>query len=137
MKKKIYLLFLLSTLLTACSGTDLLSGTSWELVSYGHIEHPIQALPNVQTSFAFDTEGAISGIAGCNHFSGGYQVKGEKVTISQLAWTLMGCDAPLMEQETAVLILLNGRMTFESDGDSLAIFSEDGSSVINLAKIHN
>ncbi|MBT3337484.1 MAG: META domain-containing protein [Anaerolineae bacterium] len=137
MKKNVAFLLLIITLLSACAGINpgvSLNDTTWELASYGPVDAPTPALDDVNTHFAFSADGVLKGNAGCNSFSGGYEISGNKLTTGPLMATLMGCESPRADQETAVFMLLNGTLTFESDGDILTIFSEDGSSVLNFTK---
>jgi len=134
MKKNLIILFLMTTLLTACAGTNPLGNTTWELVSYGAIDSQTPALP---ARISFDAGGRVSGNLGCNSFSGSYKISGGKLEFDSWMATLMGCESPRMEQETAVLMLLNGELVFESDGNTLAIFSEDGNSALYLLRTEN
>ena len=137
MKKNLAFLFLMATLLAACTGKKVafsLSNTNWELVSYGAVNQQTTALPDVAATISFDAEGKLSGNVGCNMFSGAYEVSGNKLTTGPLMATLMACDAPRMDQEYAVMQLLNGTLTFEGDGNTLTIFSEDGSSTLKFVR---
>ncbi len=136
MKKNLAFLFLMTILLTACTGaspTKSLSGTTWKLVSYGAIDNPIPALPDVATTISFNADGNLKGNVGCNQFAGSFEISGTKIEIGPLMSTEMYCEST-MEQETAVLMLLDGTMTYENDGDTLSIFSEDGNSAVILAQ---
>lgn len=137
MKKNLALLFLMIILLTACAGTNSLSDTTWELVSYGPVNAPISAIPDVSATISFSADGDLNGNVGCNGFSGSYEISGNTLTTGPLMATLMGCESPRMDQESAVLMLLNGTLTFENDGDTLTIFSEDGSLALHLVHAEN
>jgi len=138
MKKNLAFLFLMTIFLAACAGTNSasLKDTSWELVSYGAIENPILALPDVEAVIAFGADGNLTGNAGCNHFFGSYKVSKDQLTVGPVGSTEMYCENA-MDQEMAVLMLLNGTLTFESDGNTLTIFSEDGTSALHLAHVEN
>ena len=134
MKKNLAFLFLMTILLTACAGKGLtpsLGDTTWKLLSYGAIDSPTPALPDVDTTISFNADGNLNGNMGCNRFSGSYEISENKIEIGPLMSTAMYCESA-MEQETAVLMLLNGTMTFESDSNTLTLFSEDGSSALKL-----
>ena len=134
MKKNLAFLFLMTILLTACAGANPLADTTWELVSYGSIDSPTPALP---ARISFDAEERVSGSLGCNSFSGSYRVSGDKLEFDSLMTTLMGCEAQRMNQETAVMMLLSGTLSFEIDSDTLTIFSEDGNSALHLIRAEN
>jgi len=133
MKKNLIILFLTAILLTACVGANPLSDTAWELVSYGAINNQIPALPDVDTTISFGADGEVSGNVGCNGFGGSAKISGKKITTGPLMSTEMYCEAT-MDQEMAVLMLLNGELAFEINGDTLTIFSEDGNSALHLVK---
>ena len=136
MKKNLAFLLLITTLITACAGANTvsLSDTTWELVSYGSIDNPTPALPDVDAKIFFSADGEIGGNVGCNGFGGSVEVLGNKIVVGPLISTMMYCD-DVMEQETAVTMLLTGTLNFELDGDTLKIFSEDGSSKMELVRV--
>ncbi|MCP4141409.1 MAG: META domain-containing protein [Chloroflexi bacterium] len=136
MKKNIAFLFLITIVLTACAGANpspSLSDTTWELVSYGERENPTPALPNIDTTISFNADGNLNGNMGCNSFFGAFKISEDKIEIGPVGSTEMYCE-DTMDQEMAVLSLLNGTLTFENDGNTLTIFSEDGSLTLNLAQ---
>jgi putative lipoprotein len=134
MKTKLFLILFFSVILTACAKTNPLSDTSWELVSYGDIDAPTPALPDTEAIISFDAEGMLSGNVGCNQFSGSYEVSGDTLEAGPLMATLMYCEQS-MDQETAVMMLLNGSHTFEIGGETLKIFTEDGKSSTTWKKV--
>jgi heat shock protein HslJ len=111
--------------LIACSAvaTDPLDGSSWLLQAYRK-STPLEG----STLTASFENGEISGSAGCNHYSGRYQVKGNKITISEVASTLMACPEPegLMEQESMFLNYLSDAQTFTLADGRLMIFQSQG-----------
>ncbi|MEN8172713.1 MAG: META domain-containing protein [Chloroflexota bacterium] len=137
MKKILSTLILMTVLLSACAGANSLDGTKWALVSYGPAENQTSAIPDIFAYIYFNTEGNIEGKVGCNSFSGAYEVSGKTLTTGPLMSTLMGCESPIMEQETAVMMLLNGELPFEIDGENLTITSEDGNSELHLVHTEN
>lgn len=137
MKKKLAFLLLSMILLAACAGTNPLSDTSWALVSYGSVDNPTLAQPDILAYISFSADGNLKGDVGCNGFSGSYEVSGDKLTIGPIMSTLMGCESPRMEQETGVLTLLNGTLVFEINGGDLTIFSDDGISVMHFIHSDN
>ena len=138
MKKNLAFLFIITTLLTACAGTSSvsLSDTTWELVSYGPIDTPIPALPDIDAIIFFSADGEIGGNVGCNGFGGSVEISGDKIVVGPLMSTMMYCET-IMEQESAIMMLLTGTLNFEMDGDILTIFSEDGISAIHLIQAEN
>ena len=133
MKKYVFALLAL-LILAACAGGNSASiAGTWSLVSYGDPANPTPAAPDVETSIEFK-DGQVNGNVGCNGFGGGYEVDGNTITFDQIVSTLMFCEGPVGDQETATLSVLQETATFALDGDTLTITSADGSSVIVLAR---
>lgn len=61
-----FLIILLALLLSACSGGSSSPEGEWILVSYGSSANPTPALPGVETSINFGTDGQVGGTVGCN-----------------------------------------------------------------------
>jgi heat shock protein HslJ len=129
-----FLIILLALLLSACSGGSISPEGEWTLVSYGASAAPTPALPDVETSINFGTDGEVGGTVGCNTFGGEYKVNGEQVTFSGIFSTLMFCEGT-SDQESAVLAILSDKtLNFSISGNQLTLISEDGASIIVLAK---
>jgi heat shock protein HslJ len=128
MKRLPFALLALVLALTACQGSSgSLTGVTWRLVSYGPAGAQTDAVAGVPTSLIFSEDGAVGGTMGCNQFGGDYETSGDQITFSALNSTLMACEEPLMTQESAVLAMLSGTVTFEVDGTKLTLTAEDGS----------
>ena len=131
----ITVLVISGVLLAACTGSASASVIGdWKLVSYGSPADPTSAAPDVDTSIVFGEDGKVSGNVGCNGFGGDYTVDGNTITFGQIVSTLMFCEGPVGDQETTTLSVFVGSTTFVMDGDMLTITSEDGSSVVVLAR---
>jgi heat shock protein HslJ len=65
-------------------------------------------------------DGQVSASGGCNSMSGPYRIDGDHLVAGSLATTEMGCDEPLMAQDTWLADLLDGAM-FALDGDTLVL----------------
>ena len=79
------------------------------------------------------TADAVSGSSGCNTYSGGYTLDGINVTIGPLASTMMGCEQPMMDQETAFLTALQTPSTVEQAGANVSLRDATGSTQVTLA----
>ncbi len=131
----VLLLFMIGSMLAACSGSASTSLTgTWKLISYGSPANPTPAVANVETSLTFESDGALSGSVGCNSFSGDYTVDGNTITFGAIAATEMACDEPIMEQESGVFKVFTNTATFKMDGNTLTILSADGNSVVVLSQ---
>ncbi len=76
----------------------------------------------------FDEDGNLAGTAGCNNYSGAYQVNGELIEIELGPLTLMFCEEPggIMDQEEAYLQALGSVTSFQILGDVLVMKDESG-----------
>ena len=133
--KKTFLLAIALIILAACSSTDVDISGDWKLVSYGDTGNATPAIPNVDTSIKFDSNGQISGNVGCNSFGGNYKMSGDQITFNSIIATLMYCEET-SSQEQAVLNVFsdNVSLQIQMSSDTLTITSADGSSVVNLTR---
>jgi heat shock protein HslJ len=90
--KKIFLLAITLFILTACSGTSADITGEWKLVSYGDAANPTVAIPNIDTSIKFDSNGQINGNVGCNGFGGNYKISDDKISFDSIMSTMMNCE---------------------------------------------
>ena len=102
---------------------DPLAGTSWELMSLSGTR-PI-AGTTITAEFA---NGQVRGSAGCNSYSGSYQVKGDEITVGAIAMTEMACLDPkgAMDQEQVFAGMLADAQTFRLSEGQLQIMISDG-----------
>jgi heat shock protein HslJ len=124
---KKYPLFLLTlaVILAACtSKADVLTG-KWKLVSYGPTESMTSAVPDAAATLTFADDGTVSGNSGCNSLGGEYTIEGNQITFSALTTTLMACEEPRMDQESAVTQVLNGTVDYEIEDATLTITNDD------------
>ncbi len=114
--------------LTACgvgdsAPDDPLNGTSWELMAY----RKTRPIPGTTITATFEG-GQVSGSAGCNSYSGSYQVNGNTITVGPTAITEMACMEPegVMEQEMTFIEFLTSAQTFRFADEQLQLFRADG-----------
>jgi len=114
--------------LAACQGADSaasdpLDGTSWVLMAYRKTS-PISGT----TITATFEDGQVRGSAGCNSYSGSYQVSGDTITVGAVAITEMACLEPegVMEQELLFVEFLTDAQTFRLADGQLQTFRPDG-----------
>ncbi len=137
MKKSLLLwstLFVIAGLtLAACAGNASASVVGdWNLVSYGSPTSQTPAVPDVEASVTFGSDGKLNGNVGCNGFGGDYKVDGETITFGPIMSTLMACADPIMEQESTVFSVFTDTATFKIDGKILTITSADSTSAVVL-----
>ena len=65
-------------------------------------------------------DGNVNANGGCNSMSGPYTIDGDRITVTQMASTAMGCEAPLMDQDQWLTKLL-GDATIALAGDTLTL----------------
>lgn len=134
MRNKIWFsLLVLTILLSACSGSGSatmasLAGTHWVLEQINGESVIENALPTL--SFRGDQE--VGGNSSCNTFNGAFTAKDGKLTIDELASTMMACPEPegLMDQETEYLKALESSASYRIDGDKLLITDSSNAVVL-------
>jgi len=133
MKKLIIGLFVLLILFACADGNASSLQGQWTLVSYSSDARLTPAAPGVKTFIEFK-DGQLNGNMGCNGFGGEYSISGDTITFGPIMSTMMFCEGPVGEQETATLIVLQGSVKFTLDGNTLLIVSPDGTSSIALER---
>ncbi len=106
-----------------------LIGTMWEVVSYNNgNQGVVSILGDTRMTAVFGEDGILSGNAGCNSYSAGFEVEGENIVIGPAASTEMFCAEPegLMDQETLYLAAIQNAATYRIDGDRLELRDAEG-----------
>jgi len=113
-----------------------LEKTAWLLTSYATETGQENVLSNTTVTATFDN-GNITGSAGCNRYSAGYQLSGNGIAISSITSTLMYCTAPdgVMTQESTYLLLLKNVTAYTISNDRLTLSNDlgDAQLVFNVA----
>ena len=99
---------------------ERLADTDWTIVE---IDGQAVQGPNYFLQFTADR---LSGLAGCNRFSGGYSQSGETLTIGPVAATRMFCPDPGMDHERRALQLLSGPVRISFPGGENMILTGNG-----------
>lgn len=77
---------------SARSGTVAsLAGTSWRAIELAGTPVGSRFATDREPHLVFGTDGRLSGADGCNRLAGPYTIKGEAITLGQLAGTQMAC----------------------------------------------
>ena len=134
MKKLVIGLLVLFVLAACAGGTSASIHSQWKLASYGPASSQTPAAADVETSIEFKSDGTLNGNVGCNGFGGDFKVDGDTLTFGSIVSTMMFCEGPGGEQETAALTVMHESAKFVLDGDTLTITSADGRSAIVLAR---
>jgi heat shock protein HslJ len=117
-------------------GANPLVGTNWQLAALldnqGQLTAPVGGKPMT----AEFTPDRIAGSGGCNTYSAGYTITGDRLTISQAISTMMACPEPgVMEQEAAFLALLEKVAGFAITNGELALSDETGAVLLRYGPI--
>ena len=101
-----------------------LEGTNWLLIELNEKDISTVEYDKPISVFYQKEEHKVNGFAGCNSFTGGYQLDGSKIVCTPLAATRMFCQET-MEIETAFLQMLQTEHSFKMEGAHL-IFKDKG-----------
>lgn len=117
-------------MLTACGGENSsLTSDEWILTALEGqpliAEAPITA--------AFSEDGQVGGTAGCNTYSGTYEVEGDAISFGLMATTLMACPQPVMEQEGSYLAVLDRAQTYAVTEGVLTLIGAGGQNLATYA----
>src|SRR5512139_1084743 len=118
MKKILFAVLVSGLIFTACATQPKTPVTgTWLVVSYGQESSQTPALPDLNRSIIFDGDGTINGNVGCNSFRGTYEIDGMKIIFQSIDAMKLNCPpAVIMEQERAILQILNGSADFKVEG---------------------
>ncbi|MFQ5933273.1 MAG: META domain-containing protein [Dehalococcoidia bacterium] len=115
---------------TVPAGQGSLGQSAWKLTSYGPIGEPTPLIEGSEVTAEFDeSQGTISGSAGCNSYFGSLATETSTISIGEMAWTERFCVEPegIMEQEQDYLTALGNAESFElEDGELRVFYGEDG-----------
>jgi len=103
---------------------DVLAGVNWHLTAYGPRSAPVALIPGTDSTLLLNSSTRqVSGLAGCNRFSGSYALSGEKITLGQLAMTKRMCVEPegLAAQESAIAQALTGATHYDFENGDLIL----------------
>lgn len=78
--------------------------------------------------------GRIGGHSGCNGFGGSFTLKGDKVTFSRMAGTLMACSEALMRQEHALYEAFSKARRYELTPQKIKFFNDRGHEILTFVR---
>ena len=73
-------------------------------------------------------ENRIAGTGGCNRFSGGYEIDGQKISIGPMATTMMACPGGV-DVDLALVAALERAASFRRTAHHLELLDSDGNMV--------
>lgn len=115
-----------------------LAGTGWRVTGYNNgREAVVSPIIDTELTAVFNSDGTLSGSAGCNTYSAPYQVSDNSITIGLPIATMMECDQPegIMTQEQEFLAALQTAATLEFRGDMLEFRTADDALAVTLIKV--
>ena len=85
-------------------------------------------IPGTELTAIFGDGGNLSGSAGCNTYSGAYQLNGTSLTVGALGGSSQFCPAPagIMEQEQLYLLVMGSATGYTVEGAQLSVRSSRG-----------
>jgi len=106
--------------LSGCGGDTrkLLVGHEWQVTTIN--EQPLVDREKPPT-ITFDRDGQVAGSAGCNRYSGTYEITGEGVSFGSMALTRKACEPEVMQQEAEMMAVLEGASNFRLDDSGALI----------------
>lgn len=115
---------------------DSVENTTWVLEAYGPTGQTQAALAGQEVNLTLSAaDGRISGKAGCNSYTGGYKLDGDKLTLpTPMASTMMACAEDVMKQEQAFLKLLQTAESYALSSGKLQINCAGGQVLILRAQ---
>jgi heat shock protein HslJ len=112
-----------------------LEGTFWTLTEYLGPDGNAVPVPAAVAASATFAAGTVSGNAGCNDYTGGYTVDGDKLTFGAIASTKKACGPAETALETAYLAALAKVATFSVSADTLELKTGEGKVGLKYAAV--
>lgn len=108
------------------SNAASLTDTYWKLIELDGDEIVLAPTQQREVRITLASEGSrASGFSGCNQFMGAYVQDGNNLKFTQMAGTMMACEAPLMELESQVLKMLSVTTGYRIDDGQLNLLAGD------------
>ncbi|MBR0682792.1 META domain-containing protein [Roseomonas eburnea] len=88
----------------------------------------------LRTEITFGAEGRAFGSGGCNRFTGGYTLEGERLHFGPMASTNMACTPAAMDQEARFHAALAEIRGYRIENALLHLLDERGDALVRLAR---
>jgi uncharacterized lipoprotein YbaY len=112
-----------------------LVGSSWLVRAVNNGRQGVVSVALGSTiTVSFDSEGRISGSAGCNPYTAEFSLQGDALEIGATSATRKVCSEPerVMQREAEFLIALGTVARFEQRGERLQLRTADGALALDL-----
>jgi heat shock protein HslJ len=93
----------------------MLGGRTLVVTSVTDGGKPHELVPGTQVRFTFDKDNQVGVNTGCNSMGGTFEIDGDRLVMSAMSMTEMGCPEPQMKQETWIADLLGKPITIGRD----------------------
>jgi heat shock protein HslJ len=122
--------------LAPSSPPEKLTADSWRLTSYNKGGELAEVGPLTIITLKFGEDWRIGGNAGCNDYSGDYQLDGGLMSVRALGATEKYCLVPegVMDREQAYFLLLNNTTRYNIDQDELTLSYYDEEKLLVFRK---
>lgn len=81
------------------------------------------ATNGVKQTITFTEDGKVYGDSGCNRFTGGYTVRGDRIHIGPLASTMMACEQKKMDAEQVFLTRVQAAVSYTATKKVLRLYA--------------
>ncbi len=109
-----------------------LTNTYWKAVT---INAQTVSVRTKEPFIQFDKDNRVNGFLGCNNVSGSYSKEQHSISFSQLASTKKMCSQS-MEQEAAMLNMLNNTQKWAIEGESLELKDSSGNTLATFNAVY-
>lgn len=106
-----------------------LEGPTWQLSAVRDESGALVDVPTGIEATAQFESGRVGGNSGCNRFGASYTLDGANLSITPGPMTMMACPEPQMMVEQRFIAALGGAVSYQIDGDQLALIDADGQTV--------
>ena len=107
-------------------------GVEWHVTSFLYGSDMSSVFGDYPISLNFAPDGQVFGTAGCNHFSGSYELDEDmSLHIGPLLTTRMACLQDAMDQETAFIEAMS-RVASYDDSEGFTLYDINGESIMVL-----
>jgi len=108
------------------SNAASLTDTYWKLIELDGDKVVLAPTQQREVRITLASEGSrASGFSGCNQFMGAYVKDGNNLKFTQMAGTMMACEATLMELESQMLKMLSVTTSYRIDNGQLIFLAGD------------
>lgn len=90
-------------------------------------------IDDLQTTLEINDDGTYSGFAGCNHYTGTFNLKGNEIIFGPAGATRKMCIPAVMDQERKFFDALKGGLSWRIEDTRLMLSKPDSTTVMRLA----